>query len=176
MCSRSLCWIVSLTAVLLFLVGCDDSDNTAVFDFSTQSLCDWFSPEEIDEIVTSTYEELGVQPVPERLIQIQDATSDCYWGGDTMVGLSHQDEWTLPAPFTSHAALDDSVSVSTEGNGLYIFSPGIAALLIVDGHDEQLWLGHEIPYNVDGDVEMINTVGLTIANKMLQQMGWVDSN
>jgi oxalate decarboxylase/phosphoglucose isomerase-like protein (cupin superfamily) len=76
----------------------------------------------------------------------------------------------------AHAALDDSVRVSIVDDGLYVFVPGIAAHLTVDGHDEQLWFGHAIPDNFDGDVEMINTVGLTIANKMLQQMGWVDSN
>ena len=166
---------ILLVLLLVSAGSCDGSPD--VFDFSSQDLCEWFSAEEITQIVSSTYEELGAQPVPEEHFQGQGQTpDDCWWDGDTEVVLSHQDEWALLVPFVSHAALDDSVSVSTEGDGNYIFATGIAALLIVDGHDEQLWFGHAISHNFDGDVEMINTVGLTIANKMLQQMGWVDSN
>jgi hypothetical protein len=184
LCSRSLCWVASLAAVVLLLPGCDNSDDTAAFDFSRQSLCDWLSPEEMDEIVKSTFEELGVQPLPEEHFQSQGGDSGCSWQGDTWVGLSLKDGPNFPdSSGVPHAALDDSVRARIEVDGRYGFFDGTDAFLFVDGHDEQLHFEHSIPDNfggdvgtINGDVEMIKTVGLTIANKMLQQMEWVESD
>jgi hypothetical protein len=189
--------MASLVTVLLLLPGCDDSDNIAAdtmlaetpttaapttadagepFDFSTQSLCEWFSPEEIDEIVTSTYEDLGVRLDPsDEMDQRQDENSDCFWASP-LVSLAHEEEFGPSNPFVPHPALDESVRVSTEADGSYGLTDGTDAFLMVDGQDERLRFGHTTPGSIDNDVEMINTVGLTIANKMLQQMGWVDRN
>ena len=147
-----------------------------VFDFSTQSLCDWFSPEEIDAIVTSTYKELGV-PLDwgDALDRRQDETSDCFWA-PPLVWLHHNEEIELRRPFVQHPALNESVRVSIEGDGSFGLMYGIAGVLRIDGHPEQLWFGHATNDNLIGNVEMINTIGLTIANKMLQQMGWIDSD
>jgi len=172
-------------AIVLLLAGCDGSNDTAApttadagvaFDFSTQSLCDWFSPEEIDEIVTSTYEDLGVRLDPsDEMDQRQEENSDCFWASP-LVSLAHEEELEPSHPLVPHPALDESVRVSIEGDGSYGLTYGIDALLMVDGHDEELRFGHATPHSIDNEVEMINTVGLTIANKMLQQMGWVDRN
>jgi hypothetical protein len=176
-CSRPLCWIASLAAVVLLLPGCDDSDNTAVFDFSTQSLCDWFSPEEIDAIVTSTYRELGVPLDPgDGMDRRQDNNSDCFWS-EPLVTLSEWEggsDWA-GTTYESHPALGDSVLVSTRNPGSYGLMNGIEALLRVDGHAEPLWFGHSTG-TLGNDVETINILGFTIANKMLQQMGWIDGD
>jgi hypothetical protein len=148
------------------------------FDFSTQDLCEWFSPEDITQIVASTYEELGVPPMSEALDldEAQDQNSDCAWVGGALVTLSHNDERRPVESFKPHAALDDTVRASIRGNGNLGLTDGVDALLIVDGHDEQLSFGHATPERLSDDVEMINSVGLTIANKMLQQMGWTGTN
>ncbi len=167
---------ILLVALLVLAGSCDDSsedESSNAFDFSTQSLCDWFSPEDIDEIVTSTYEELGVRlDRGEEMDQRQDANVDCFWA-PPLVALNHNEELEPSNRFVRHVALDDSVRVSIEGDGAYGLIFGIDALLRVDGHDERLRFGHATPHSIDNDVEMINTVGLTIANRMLQQMGWV---
>ena len=55
----------------------EESDQA--FDFSAQSLCDWFSSEVVDAIVTSTYEELGVPLDPvDEMLQRQDQNFDCF--------------------------------------------------------------------------------------------------
>lgn len=146
------------------------------FDFSTQSLCDWFSPEDIDAIVTSTYEELGV-PLDRgyEMHEEQDQTSECSWALP-LLALHHNEEIESRRPFVSHPALDESVRVSIQGDGSYGLMYGIGAVLTIDGHPEQLWFVHGTQESLIGDVEMINTLGFTIANKMLQQMGWIETN
>ena len=146
------------------------------FDFSTQSLCDWFSPEDIDTIVKSTYEEVGVPLDPrDEMEQREGQNSDCYWA-DPIVTLSERHEPVDWAGTThaQHPALDDSVLVSIHEPGFYGMMTGLDALLRVDGHPEPLWFGHTTPESVSGDVETINTLGLTIANKMLKEMGWIE--
>jgi hypothetical protein len=146
------------------------------FDFNTQSLCDWFSPEQIDAIVTSTYEQYGIPLDPERTMdQRQDQHSDCFWS-EPLVTLSQWENTSAwnGTTFESHPALDNSVLVSIgEPAGSYGLMHGISALLKVEGHAEPLWFGHST--GTLRDVETINTLGLTIANKMLQQMGWIES-
>ena len=146
------------------------------FDFNTQSLCHWFSPEQIDAIVTSTYEQYGIPLDPERTMdQRQDQNSDCFWS-EPLVTLS---QWEDTSPwngttFAPHPALDNSVLVSIgEPAGSYGLMHGISALLKVEGHAEPLRFGHST--GTLRDVETINTLGLTIANKILQQMGWIES-
>jgi hypothetical protein len=146
------------------------------FDFSTQSLCDWFSPNDIDAIVTSTYEAVGVPlNAGGEMNQRQDQNSDCFWY-EPLVTLSEYDAaftWD-GGPFEPHSALDDSILVSIRAPGSYGLMHGVDALLKVEGHAEPLWFGHSTGTLRD-DVETINTLGLTIANKMLQQMGWIES-
>jgi hypothetical protein len=151
------------------------------FDFSTQSLCEWFSADEITQIVTSTYKEWGVLPLPGQLAQSQgvlgQANVYCEWGAGSgsFVALATDLERPPVGPFEPHVALDDSVRVSIQSDGTFILADGLDAVLVVDGHDEQLWFGHTTPDSLDGDVEMINTVGLTIANEMLKRMGWIET-
>jgi len=166
--------------VLLLVSAGSCGDSSDVFDFSSQDLCEWFSAAEITQIVTSTYEDLNVQPLPDALVQSHDQNSDCFWAGDALVTLSQNDELRAWRQFERHAVLDDRIHVSIQGDGNYGLMWGIDALLTIDGHDEQLWFGYATPGTVPGvlsnDVEMINTVGLTIANKMLQDMGWTDDS
>ena len=79
-------------------------------------------------------------------------------------------------PFVPHPALDESIRVSIQGDGSYGLMYGIRAILTIDGHPEQLWFVHGTQESLIGDAEMINTLGLTIANKMLRQMGWTETN
>ncbi|MGI9642678.1 MAG: hypothetical protein ACR2N9_07830 [Acidimicrobiia bacterium] len=147
------------------------------FDFSTQSLCDWFSPEEIDAIVVATYEEAGVPLDPEAELDQRDGqNSDCHWSWPVVTLSEWEDsfDWDGTA-FAAHPALDNSVQASI-GNppGTYGLMNGVSALLTVDGHPESLWFGHG-GFHERYDVETRNTVGLTIANEMLIEMGWINS-
>jgi hypothetical protein len=205
--SLALRWLISLALVVLLLPACDNTDDAASdttratttttaapttttgiepFDFATQIPCDWFSPEEIDAIVTSTYEALGV-PLDrtDEMDQTQGSwsRSSCYWA-EPVVSLSAVDGAfegdggtgdLISGELKPHPALDNSVRVSNLTQGVYSFGlEGVAAVLKVDGHAEFLQFVHGTN-GLGDDVKTINTLGLTIANEMLQQMGWIES-
>ena len=168
--------IVSQLETEIWRLELSPGEPAEAFDFATQSLCDWFSPADIDAIVTSTYEELGVPLDPrDEMEQREGQNSDCYWAWP-VVTLSERHEPVDWAGTTGaqHPALDDSVVVSIHEPGFYGLMTGLDALLRVDGHPEPLWFGHATPESVSGDVETINTLGLSIANKMLKKMGWIE--
>jgi hypothetical protein len=157
--------------------GTDVAGEPVPFDFASDSLCEWFSPEEIHAIVASTYMELGVPLDPtDQMRQMHDENSDCYWTYP-LVSLSLDESRVPSGPFESHPALDESVRVSYVSDGSYGLMFGVDVILTVEGHSEQLWFGHATSVDDLGvGVPTVNTLGLTIANKMLQQMGWIDSD
>jgi len=147
------------------------------FDFLTEDLCEWFSPEEIQAIIASTYMELGVPLDPtDQMQQMHDENSDCYWAYP-LVSLSVDASRVPSGPFESHPTLNESVQVSYLSDGSYGLMFGVDVILTVEGHSEQLSFGHATSVNDLGvDVPTVNTLGLTIANKMLQQMGWIGTD
>ena len=81
-------WVFAVTAAVVVLVvlggtgwlfggyGTDVVGEPVVFDFASDSLCEWFSPEEIQAIVSSTHMELGVPLDPtDQMQQITTRTS-----------------------------------------------------------------------------------------------------
>ena len=69
-------------------------ESDQAFDFSPQSLCDWFSPEDIDAIVARAYEDNDASPIPppfeEGASSSDSRYSDCWWhsGDISTVGLA----------------------------------------------------------------------------------------
>ncbi len=104
----------------------------------------------------------------------QDMNFDCFWSGDGLVGLMVNDGQVPSGPFESHPSLDETARMSILNNGSYGLMEGVEALLVVDGHDEQLRFGHAVASTLGQ--RLANTVGLTIANTMLQEMGWIESS
>jgi hypothetical protein len=157
--------------------GTDVIGEPVAFDFASHSLCEWFSPEDIHAIVASTYMELGVPLDPtDQMQQMHDENSDCYWAYP-LVSLSLDESRVPSGPFDSHSALNESVQVSYLSDGSYGLAFGVDVILTVEGHSEQLWFGHAASVDDLGvDVPTVNSLGLTIANKMLLQMGWIDGN
>lgn len=149
-----------------------------VFDLAAHDLCDWFSPEEINEIVTSAYEQHGVEASGESMTRRQDRYNACFWSGNGVVvlGVDNDDRPVPDASFERHPSLDDSVRAATYGDGSYGLTWGLDALIEVDGRDEQLRFGHIVWEAAERDIEMTNSVGLTIVNTMLHEMGWLNDN
>jgi hypothetical protein len=71
---------------------------TGAFDFSTQDLCEWFSPDDINRIVASAYKEHGAKPPSEPMTRSQDENFDCFWSGDGLVSLTANDGPPPPNP------------------------------------------------------------------------------
>lgn len=156
-------------------------EPTEAFDFSTQDLCDWFSADDINRIVASAYGEHWIPP-SEQMTRSQDMDFDCLWSGDGLVWLTVNDGQIPSGPFESHPSLDETAQMSILNYGSFGLMEGFEALLVVDGHDEQLRFGHAFASTLGRDKlptrsgsELANTIGLTIANKMLQEMGWIES-
>ena len=182
-------WVFATAAAVVVLVvlggtgwllggyGTDVVGEPVPFDFASHSLCDWFSPEEIQAIVSSTYMELGVPLDPaDQMQQMHDENIDCYWAYP-VVSLSVDESRVPSRPFESHPALDESVQVSYLNDGSYGLAFGVDVILSVEGYPEQLWFGHATSVDDLGvDAPTVTGLGLTIANKMLQQMGWIDGN
>ena len=77
------------------------------FDFNTQSLCNWFSLEQIDAIVAATYEQYGIPLESDPgANQRPDQHPDCFWS-EPLVTLSEWEDtsaWT-GTTFEPHPAL-----------------------------------------------------------------------
>jgi hypothetical protein len=170
-------WVIGDPHTEIWRLELSPGEPAEPFDFSTQRLCDWFSPTDIDAIVTSTYEAVGVPLDPRgEMDQREDQNSDCFWAEPLVTFSEWDSRYTWDGgPFEPHPALDDRVLVSIHQPGSFGLMHGIEALLTVDGHAEPLWFGHATSTYRD-DVDTINTIGLAIANEMLQQMGWIETN
>jgi hypothetical protein len=149
-------------------------DSVEAFDFSTQDLCEWFSADDITRIVASAYEEHGSTPPSEPMTRSQDMNFDCFWSGGGLVLLTMNDGQLPSEPFGSHPSLDETAHMLILNYGSFGLTDGVEALLEVDGHKEQLRFGHAVAHTPE-DIELTNAIGLTIANTMLQEMGWTDA-
>ena len=153
------------------------------FDFASQNLCAWFSPEEITEIVVDAYREHGGAIVPGAFIG-WGATSGCQgWIADDHRGVvqlyvgpdsSIADLPVRVEDFASKGAMDAEVRVGTLSGGHVWNLAGTSAHLAVAGHREVLAFVHLAPEAYAREpVAWRNGVALAIAGEMLRRMRWV---
>lgn len=184
--------VVVLVGVgIWFAAGREDSPAQE-FDFSTDSVCDWFSAEDMNQIVATAQKRVGT-----KLVVAPFQAGDCDEGelhmwvawppsgnSDVIVVLtpvangvdSGWERTTEPDDFVGHHLLDDTV---TYGNleRLVWYLPGMAADFRVDGHeDEVLWFalllpGTSGPGPSDDRHELL---GFAVADAMLRDMNWID--
>jgi hypothetical protein len=166
-----------------------------VFDFSEDSLCDWFTEDDMNRIVTAAQERAGTDwPVGpfEHCRGGRTETDGYHWswgpvGGHLRVSLQPidwfgQQRSTDPMPtadhFTGHEMLDGSV---THGDIDYLCSWNeiVRGQLRVEGHeDEVLWfdLQRSDPTSSCGGETQVTSFGLAVADAMLREMNWVESS
>lgn len=201
--------INSAAALLIFAgvaAACGDDDvdvvfddDEAVFDFEQNTLCDWFTADQMETIVAEAMERAGVRVEVESFSTSGEcrmafaATRGAIW--DTPGWRSQSDgglgidlapvatdprgealRSTDPADFEGHSVLDDAVTYGNLSFG-FAYSHGVQAQLLVEGHeDEVLFLG----FGVEGDA-LDQTAGseqatfaLSVADIMLAEMNWTD--
>ena len=153
------------------------------FDFSTQSLCDWFSPEDIDAIVARAYEDNDASPIPPPFEDGSSAAEHCWWhsGDISTVGLAvivsetfidYDEDGPIDDRWRPHSALSEGVYVDREEvvvGSHDDFEPGVELRLLVEGREHPLEYWHKVPPGFDGDADAV----LAIADEMLRSMGWV---
>ena len=155
------------------------------FDFGSQDLCAWFSPEEITEIVAEAYREHGGEAVPGSFSRIvghagcEGWVADGHWGLVQLYPGPEPSIAVLPLrleDFASDEAVSAEVRVGTLSRGGVWSIPGTSAHLAVAGHEEVLAFIHLAPEAYAQEpTEWRNHVGLTIADEMLRRMHWLGS-
>jgi hypothetical protein len=176
----------------------DSSDSAAttesstpkpVFDFATDSLCDWFTPDDMNEILAVAQQRAGTDYELKtfnssslvecrRLGTMWKAEEPSSPGYRVWFGLEPLDiAWQQPNPdqFAGHRLLDDEV---TYQNRTYqsAWKPGVDGFLQVDGHeDEILYFGLAV-HTVEGQgTNEYEELGLAMVNEVLERMNWINA-
>jgi hypothetical protein len=179
-------WVISNPHTEIWRLDLSLGEPVEAFDFSTQSLCEWFSPEEIDTIVARAYEDNDASPIPppfeEGASSADSRYPDCWWhsGDISTVGLAairtgpfydYDADGPIDERWRPHPALSEGVYVDQEvvvgSHDDYV--PGVELRILVEGQEHAMEYWHRVPPGFDGDADAV----LAIADEMLRSMGWV---
>ena len=186
-----------VVAALLGACGSDDSSDSAattesstpkpVVDYATDSLCDWFTPHDMDEILAvaqqraGTAYELKAFNSCDMLWRAEEPSSP---GLRVLFGLEPlgvEPRWEPyeepnPDDFEGHSILDDEVTYQTR-TYQFLWQAGVDGFLQVDGHqDEILYFGLAVDEGGSNDLSgEYEELGLAMVNEVLKRMNWINS-
>lgn len=178
------------------------ASKAAVFDFATDSLCTWFSADDMNEIVAVAQQRVGTtypfQAFNSGEVAESQACEPGYgWStGNSPPGhslwftLAMGSDFSPIEPYTplvldleafgGHDFLDDEVSYQ-QGHYHYTWTESVDGYLRVDGHkDEILYFrlavadDHEIEMGAFGGRTMTD-LSLAMANEILERMNWINA-
>lgn len=161
---------------------------TEVFELATDSLCDWFTADDLNEIVAGAQARVGTdfefEPFDPagcwKLASVGSAWGSAAWPegtdipGAVMVGLSERRESvSWDREFERHEMLDPSISYIVVRYTV-AYDAGLQVELQVDGRDQPPLL---FLFGV-GDpgaqfTPKYEDLGLAIANELLRRMNWI---
>ncbi|MFO7962065.1 MAG: SGNH/GDSL hydrolase family protein [Nitriliruptoraceae bacterium] len=176
--------------------GTRSGDTETVFDFEQDTLCDWFTADEMDSIVAEALARAELDTELEsfatsgscRMLSPTGAIWSTHgWASQSDGGLGitlapvlndprgqgyRRDE---PADFEHHAVMDDDVTFGNYSDG-FAYSSGAQIQLRVAGHeDEVLFLGFGTEGSTFIDTSPYGAAfALIIADVMLEEMNWTD--
>jgi hypothetical protein len=185
-----------VVAALLGACGSDDSSDSAVttessapkpvFDYATDSLCDWFTSDDMDEILAVAQQRAGTAyefkafDSCDMMWRAEEPSSPGFrvWFGLEPLGVEPRwDPYEAPNPdeFEGHSLLDDEVTYQTR-TYQFGFKTGVDGFLQVDGHqDEILYFGLAV-HTVEGQgTDEYEELGLAMVNEVLERMNWINS-
>jgi hypothetical protein len=178
-------------------------EGEPVFDFATDSLCTWFTPDDMNEILAAAQQRAGTDHdfspftsgdceaesgwgVPGRLSvwfmlePVESFFARVAGDPDAQVNNLTGGELVLdvnPAEFVGHGFLDDEVSYQmNNGDGGFGYE-SFDWYLRVDGHqDETLYF----KFAIDGlprsiGLDTMTNLGLAMVNEVLERMNWTSS-
>ncbi len=162
---------------------------TPAFDFSTDSLCDWFTAEDMDRIVAAAQDRVGTA------LELASFAPDgsCDAGRKWTGGIDLILERAGPPPaqsylaFTGHEQLHESIgyrNLGFYGDRYSIWPPyGMHVDLMVDGHEDdfvrfvlEIWGPAGVAGSQDLDDDTLASFGFAVADEMLRDMHWTDSS
>ncbi|MCU0279673.1 MAG: hypothetical protein MUE31_12375 [Candidatus Nanopelagicales bacterium] len=165
--------------------------NAAVFDFATDSLCTWFTADDMNEIVAAAQQRAGTDydfkafsswslPECRRLATMwkaEVASSPGLSVWFALEPLGDEPRWSPyvepnPDEFVGHSLLDDEVTYQTR-TYQFAWKAGVDGFLQVDGHqDEILYFGLAVHTGGAGTNEY-EELGLAMVNETLERMNWI---
>jgi hypothetical protein len=193
-----------VVVALLGACGSDDSSDSAVttessapkpvFDFATDCLCDWFTPDDMNEIVALAQQRAGTDygfkafdssslPECSRLGTMWKAEGPSSPGLTVwfqLEPLGVEPRWSPyeppnPDEFAGHDLLDDEVTYQTRSYQ-FAWNAGLDGFLQVDGHqDEILYFGLAVDTMEGKLTDEYEELGLAMVNEVLERMNWINS-
>ena len=165
----------------------DSSAPEPVFDFAADSLCDWFTPDDMNEILAvaqqraGTAYELKAFNSCDMLWRAEEPSSPGLrvWFGLEPLGVEPRWEpYEEPNPddFEGHSLLDDEVTYQTR-TYQFLWQAGVDGFLQVDGHqNEILYFGLAVREGGGNDLSgEYEELGLAMVNEVLERMNWINS-
>jgi len=177
----------------------EDVVSAPVFDMQTDSFCEWFTADDMNEILATAQQRAETAYVlDEFTLALGGCDRTSWWTTRRSRSLSGSESLSVavriesvnsrvegnfdsfrvnPDAFVGHHLLDDGVSYQ---NRTYQFGwrEGLDGYLRVDGHeDEILYFGISFDDH-DGVTEMTpeyEELGLAVVNELLQRMNWIDA-
>ena len=210
-------WLVAVAAaaVVLILVGgaallftgtdhVDPADtpfqpSAAPFDLETDSLCDWFTAQDMNRLVAEAQKQAGstFEFVPfEDVVSAPSGRDGCWsypadgfsaWGsagwqanpaadGSMLVGINRPYSDAVVKPdlgrLTSHEMLDEAATYHLIRYHV-AYDAGLRIYLQVEGHEEEIL---DFAFGVGGPgggTPKYEDLGLAVANELLQGMNWI---
>lgn len=189
--------LLTALVVVALLGACgsgDSSDSAATtessapkptFDFATDSLCDWFTADDMNEIVAVAQQRAGTAydfkafNSCDMLWRAEEPSSPELSVWFALDPLGVEPRWTPyeepnPDEFVGHSLLDDEVTYQTRGYQ-FAWKAGLDGFLQVDGHeDEILYFG--LAVHTGAGTNEYEELGLAMVNEVLERMNWINSN
>jgi hypothetical protein len=185
-----------VVAALLGACGSDDSSDSAattessapkpVFDFATDSLCDWFTADDMNEILAVAQQRAGTDydfkafNSCDMMWRAEEPSSPGLSVWFDLEPLGVEPRWEPyeepnPDEFVGHSLLDDEVTYQTRGYQ-FAWKAGLDGFLQVDGHqDEILYFGLAV-HTMEGKMtDEYEELGLAMVNEVLERMNWINS-
>jgi hypothetical protein len=193
-----------VVVALLGACGSADSSDSAVttessapkpvFHFATDSVCDWFTPEDMNEIVAVAQQRAGTDydlkafdssslPECRRLATMWKAEEPSSPGHRVwfqLEPLGVEPRWSPyeepnPDEFVGHSLLDDDVTYQTRSYQ-FAWKAGLDGFVQVDGHqDEILYFGLAVHTMEGQGTNEYEELGLAMVNEVLERMNWINS-
>lgn len=163
------------------------SDSPVAFDFLADSLCEWFTAEDVNRIVATAQQraETAFEFVPMREGDCSpDGLPGGLWGSEgwmdnpaaessMSIGLARGSQGTADS-FVSHELLDESVTYHVIRYNV-AYDAGLQVDLRVAGHDRVLRFVFGVGDDEAVSTPKYETVGLAIADELLREMNWTGS-
>lgn len=173
--------------------------SAAPFDLETDSLCDWFTAQDMNRLVAEAQKQAGstFEFVPfEGVVSAPNGRDGCWsnpangfsaWGsagwqanpaadGSILVGINRADPRAVVKPdlgrLTSHEMLDAAVTYHLIRYHV-AYDAGLRIYLQVEGHEEEVL---DFAFGVGGPgggTPTFEDLGLAVANELLQGMNWI---